>query len=218
MGIAFIISLALSLDGFGVGMAYGLKRIKIPFRSMGIIGLCTALAMGTSMFFGHILVPKITIISPRVLGAGILIAIGCYQLILAIKNSKLTEKAVPVMTAIACNQNTYKTLFSIKLRVFGLVIQVLQTPDTADLDGSGSISPQESILLGVALALDTFASGMGVTMAGVSLYVIGFVSIMQILMIWAGQILTGKLPSGVLEKVKFFPGAVLVFVGSLKMI
>lgn len=215
MGVALIIALALSVDGFGVGMAYGLKRIKITLTSMLIIAFCTALAMGISMMFGHWLVPRITFVSPRVLGAGVLIAIGCYQLIQAIKKSD-TQEAVPVTTTLA--QESYKTLLSIKLNLFGLVIQVLQTPDAADLDKSGTISPNESILLGIALALDTFASGMAVTMAGVSLYIIVLVAFLQIIMIWAGQLLTGRLSSEVLAKAKFLPGAVLVVIGSLKMI
>jgi putative sporulation protein YtaF len=147
----------------------------------------------------------------------VLIAIGCYQLIQAIKRSK-TEEAVPVMTTIAQETDSYKTLLSIKLNLFGLVIQVLQAPDAADLDKSGTISPNESILLGIALALDTFASGMAVTMAGVSLFIIGMVAFLQIVMIWTGQLLTGKLSSQVLAKAKFLPGAVLVVIGSLKMI
>jgi putative sporulation protein YtaF len=217
MGIALIIALALSVDGFGVGMSYGLKRIKIPLGSMCIIAFCTAAAMGISMLFGHLIAPRLTVISPRALGAAVLITIGCYQLLQALKRSK-AEKAVPVMTTMAQEPESYKTLFSIKLSLFGLVIQVLRTPDAADIDGSGTISPNESILLGIALALDTFASGMAVTMTGVSLYVIGLVALMQILMIWAGQVLTGKLPSEVLAKAKFLPGAVLVVIGSLKMI
>lgn len=218
MGAALIIALALSLDGFGVGMSYGWKRIKIPFASMSIIGFCTAFAMGISMYFGHILAPKLTLISPRVLGSGILIAIGCFQLLQAIKGRAAVGKAVPVIAQVSPDADSYQTLMTIKLNVFGLVIQVLKTPDAADLDGSGTISPKESILLGIALALDTFAAGMAATMTGISFYVIGLVAVVQILMIWAGQELTGKLPSAVLAKTKFLPGALLVVIGSLKII
>ncbi|NLI93584.1 MAG: sporulation membrane protein YtaF [Peptococcaceae bacterium] len=216
MGIALVIALALSLDGFGVGMAYGLKRIKIPLGSMAIIAFCSALAMATSMLFGQLIMPKLTFVSPKVLGAVILIVIGCYQLIQAFQARR--EEAVPAMASAVAREESYKTLLSIKLNLFGLVIQILKSPDAADIDGSGTISPNESILLGIALALDTFASGMAATMTGVTLYVILLVAIMQVLMICAGQILTGKLSSGFLKKAKFLPGAVLVLIGSLKMI
>lgn len=216
MGIAVIMALALSLDGFGVGMAYGLKKIKIQISSMCIIAFCTALAMGMSMLLGHLFFAELTFISPKILGAGVLIAIGGYQLIQVLRMPK--EKAVPAMTGVTAEPDSYKTLMSIKLNVFGLVIQVLKTPDVADMDRSGTISAGESILLGVALALDTFAAGMAATMTGVSYYIIGLVAVMQILMICAGQTLTGKLPSAVLEKVKFLPGLVLILIGSLKIV
>ena len=218
MGVALIIALALSLDGFGVGMAYGLNRIKIPFGSLTIIGLCTAMAMGISMMFGQILAVKLVIISPKVLGALTLMTVGCYQLYRAIKGPSETEKAVPAMTTAAVQPNDYQTLLSIKLNIFGLVIQVLKTPDVADLDGSGTISANESIILGTALALDSFAAGMAATMTGIPLYVIAFVAVMQILMIWTGQLLTGKLPLSVLSKVKVLPGIVLLLIGGLKLL
>ncbi len=218
MGVALIIALALSLDGFGVGMAYGLNRIKMSLGSLCIIGFCSALAMGTSMLFGQMLIFRLTVISPKVLGAVTLMAVGCYQLIRAIKSRTETEKAVPAMTTAVVEADAYQTLLSIKLNVFGLVIQVLKTPNVADLDGSGIISANESIVLGVALAMDSFAAGMAATMTGISLYVIGLVAIMQILMIWTGQILTGKLPLIVLDKVKFLPGVVLLLIGGLKLL
>jgi len=219
MGVALIIALALSLDGFGVGMSYGLNRIRMPLGSLGIIGFCTALAMGFSMLFGQMLTPMLKVISPGVLGAVVLIAVGCYQLIQAVRSGKREEKAVPVMTAVAAAEaDVCKTILSIRLNIFGLVIQVLKTPNAADLDGSGSISASESIILGIALALDTFAAGIAVIMTGVSLYVIGLVAMMQVLMIWAGQVLAGKISQTVVTKVKFLPGIVLVVIGILKLI
>lgn len=218
MGMALVIALALSLDGFGVGLAYGLKRIKIPLGSLCVIGFCTALAMGLSMYFGHLLAPRLSIISPRILGAAILVMIGGYQFVQAIKSESASQEAIPVMTTVAQELNSYRPLFSIKLSIFGLVIQVLHTPDVADMDGSGIISPNESLLLGMALSMDAFAAGMSATMTGISSYVVAFVAIMQVNMIWAGQVLTGKLPMKLLAKVKYLPGIVLVIIGLLKMI
>ncbi len=211
-----IIALALSLDGFGVGMAYGLNRIKIPFASAFIIALCTAMAMGISMMFGQILTAKLIIISPKILGAVTLMAVGGCQLFRTAKNRTGTENALPAMTSVAAPADDYQTLLSVN--VLGLVIQVLKTPHVADLDGSGTITANESIILGVALAMDSFAAGMAASMTGISFYVIAVVAFMQVLMIWAGQILTGKLPLSVLAKVKFLPGVVLLVIGGLKLI
>lgn len=220
MGVALIIALALSMDAFGVGMAYGLKRIKIPLVSMSIIAMCTALAMGTSMLFGQVLTNNLTVISPTIVGAGILIAIGLFQLVQAIRNRSVQEEALPVMSSTVYQQgsHSYKTLLKINLSMFGLVIQVLKTPDVADMDRSGTICPGESILLGAALALDAFASGMAVTMTGFPYYVIGLVAVMTAVMIWAGQMLVGKIPKDFLSKVEYLPGMVLITIGMLKIL
>ena len=219
MGVALIIALALSMDAFGVGMAYGLKRIRIPLVSMGIIALCTGLAMAISMLFGQLLTSYLTVISPAIVGAGILIAIGSFQLVQAIRNRNVQEEALPVMSSAVYQQesDSYKTLLKINLSMFGLVIQVLKTPDVADMDGSGTISPAESILLGAALALDAFASGMAVTMTGFPYYIIGLVAVMTALMIRSGQMLIGKIPCGFLSKAKYLPGIMLIAIGILKI-
>ncbi|RNC29671.1 MAG: manganese efflux pump MntP [Candidatus Dichloromethanomonas elyunquensis] len=214
MGIAFIIALALSLDGFGVGIAYGLKKIKIPLGSLIIIASCSAFAMGTSMLFGHLIMPKLTFISPKTFGAAVLIAIGFYQLLRAIRGQ---ETAAPAMAATVIKPDSYRTLLSLNLNVFGLVIQILKTPDAADVDRSGVINLTESLFLGIALAMDSFASGMAATMTGVKLYVIFWVALMQIIMIGAGQVFIGKLPSSLIDKAKYLPGLVLMVIGSLKI-
>jgi len=174
------------------------------------------------MLFGHLLVARLTVVSPKILGALTLMAIGVYQLVQAIKNRVSAEKAVPAMAAAIAEAkagtDAYTTLISIKLNIFGLVIQVLRTPHAADLDGSGTISVNESVILGLALALDTFAAGMAVTMTGIPLYVIGMVAVLQVLMIWTGQIFTGKLPAAALSKVKYLPGFVLIAIGALKLL
>jgi putative sporulation protein YtaF len=141
--------------------------------------------------------------------------IGSYQLIQTVRKSK--EEAVPVMATVAAEPKVYKTLMRIQLNVFGLVIQVLKTPDVADMDGSGTIRGGESILLGVALALDTFAAGMAATMTGVPHSVIGFVAVMQIIMIGAGQGVAGRLPLRITDKAKYIPGVVLLIIGLFKM-
>jgi putative sporulation protein YtaF len=217
MGIELFIAFALSLDGFGVGIAYGLNKIKMTSVSLVIIGLCTALARGISLLFGQLISPWLAVISPNVLGAAILMIIGSYQLIQAARKN-ITGKAVPVMTGAVGAEDTYITLICIKLKIFGLVIKVLKTPNAADLDGSGTINAKESVILGVALSLDAFAAGMAAAMTGISFYVIALVAILQILMLRTGQLLTGKLPSVILSKVKFLPGLLLIMIGGLKLI
>lgn len=219
MGIAMLMAVALSLDGFGVGLAYGLRRIRIPINSLVAIAMCTVLAMGISMLFGGWVTLWLKLIPARLLGALILLSLGIFQLGKAIWNRKeeVFPQAVPAMTAVH-PKPVLEPVFRFQLRFFGLVIQVLKSPDIADVDGSGVISLRESILLGCALAVDAFASGIGAAMAGMTFSIIGIVAITQMMMLRLGQEMAGKIPENWTNKAEYLPGAVLILVGLGKLI
>lgn len=219
MGIALLMAVALSLDGFGVGLAYGLRRIRIPMNSFIAIAMCTVLAMGISMLFGGWVTLWITLIPARLLGALILLSLGIFQLGKAIWNRKeeVFPQAVPAMVAVH-PKPVLEPVFRFQLRFFGLVIQVLRTPDIADVDGSGVISLRESFLLGCALALDAFASGIGAAMAGMTLWIIGIAAVTLIIMLRLGQLMAGKVPENWTNKAEYLPGTVLILVGLIKLI
>lgn len=219
MGVALLMAVALSLDGFGVGLAYGLRRIIIPLRSFVVIALCTVFAMGISMLFGSWVSLWLELIPARLLGAIIIIVLGVFQLAKALWNRgrEIFPQAVPAVAIVGASVQQ-KQVFKIQLRFFGLVIQVLKTPDLADIDGSGGISVRESLILGSALAMDAFASGIGAAMAGMTLSVIGIVALTQMFMLRFGQLMAGKIPQGWTDKAEFLPGIVLIMVGLGKLI
>ena len=219
MGIAMLMAVALSLDGFGVGLAYGLRRIRIPINSLVAIAMCTVLAMGISMLFGGWVTLWLKLIPARLLGALILLSLGIFQLGKAIWNRKedVFPQAIPAMTAVH-PKPVLEPVFRFQLRFFGLVIQVLKSPDIADVDGSGVISLRESFLLGCALAVDAFASGIGAAMAGMNLSIIGIVAITQMMMLRLGQEMAGRIPENWTKKAEYLPGAVLILVGLGKLI
>jgi len=219
MGVAMLMAVALSLDGFGVGLAYGLRRIRIPMSSLIAIALCTVVAMGTSMLFGSWVTLWLRFIPARLLGATILLTLGVFQLTKVIwsRNRGIFPQAVPAMAVVA-EKPILEPIFRFQLSFFGLVIQVLKTPDIADVDGSGGISLRESLLLGSALAMDAFASGIGAAMAGMTLSVIGVVALTQIMMLCLGQQMAGKIPESWTAKAEYLPGAVLILIGLGKLI
>ncbi|WP_088226447.1 sporulation membrane protein YtaF [Desulfosporosinus sp. FKB] len=219
MGVALLMAVALSLDGFGVGLAYGLRRIRIPFGSLIVIAMCTVLAMGISMLFGSIVKLWLTFFPARMLGALILLALGVFQLGRAIinRNHEQLPEAVPAIAVIE-EKPAAEPEFRFQLEFLGFVIQVLKTPQIADVDGSGGISLKESFLLGSALAMDAFASGIGAAMAGMTVSVIGVVALTQIFMLCLGQQMAGKVPENWISKAEFLPGTVLILVGLGKLI
>lgn len=221
MVIALLMAFALSLDGFGVGLAYGLRRIRLPFGSLAVIALCTVLAMGVSMLFGNGVVLWMKFIPAQLLGAIIILCLGTFQLIRTVFN--IDEKvpnnqAIPVIASLNQTAVNEQPVFRIQLPFLGLIVQVLRNPDLADIDGSGGISLRESMLLGCALAMDAFASGIGAALAGMTLSVIGIAALFLLAMIRLGQVLAGKIPEILINKAKLLPGMILILIGLGKLI
>ena len=48
-----ILSVALSIDGFGVGVSLGMRGMKIPFKSIVVISICSAISLGVAMLIGE---------------------------------------------------------------------------------------------------------------------------------------------------------------------
>jgi putative sporulation protein YtaF len=140
-GILF--ALALSLDGFGVGLSYGMRGIKIPFFPFVIICLSSAIAVSLSMFMGSLATKIIPPDFASTLGGVIMITVGVY-----ISNQNFILNIIP----------DYKS-YKIQLKNMGLVINILKEPAEADMDKSGIIDRKEAIVLGIALAMDAFGAG-----------------------------------------------------------
>ncbi|HWJ02495.1 MAG TPA: sporulation membrane protein YtaF [Verrucomicrobiae bacterium] len=213
-----VLMLALSLDGFGVGFAYGLRNIRIPFSSLLTVASCSMLAMGLSMFAGHGFDSLIQGFDTSAFGAVILTVVGIWQVAQGLRQKQETEEeeAVP---AISYNTSLQQDLlFKIYLKPMGLVIQVLRTPAVADMDGSGAINFREALVLGFALALDSFGAGFGAALTGFSLALIPGVALGQLLLVSLGRKIGKQLiPKQIGQRFTLVPGVVLILMGIFKL-
>lgn len=223
MGTAILLAIALSLDGFGVGLSYGLRRIRIPWTSMLMIAFCTILSMSSAVLFGGWFAPWVKFISPNILGALILLSLGIYQLLRALGKKDDSKKcheeaAIEVSTFGAAAE---APVVKYQFEFLGIIVQILRYPEQADLDGSGIITIKESALLGTALSIDALASGLAVGFStGIihSLPIILLVALTQILMLRLGQIVTGIVPRRILTRMEYLPGTLLILIGLGKLI
>src|SRR5699024_11873303 len=76
----FFLVIAVSLDGFGVGIAYGMRRIHVPIPALLIIMCCSGVIVLTSMTIGSMLTTFISVNTAKVIGGFILICIGLFCL------------------------------------------------------------------------------------------------------------------------------------------
>ncbi|QXE00619.1 sporulation membrane protein YtaF [Terribacillus sp. DMT04] len=158
-----LLIIAVSLDGFGVGVTYGMRRIRISLLALLIIMLCSGVTVLTSMSIGSLLTSFIPPDFAEVIGSMILISIGGFSLYNVLRSKKIDENVEEDL--IPKNKMENKE-WKIEIKKFGLFITVLKKPQMADLDRSGTISAKESLLLGIALALDAFGAGIGAAMIG----------------------------------------------------
>lgn len=197
-----LLGLAVSLDGFGVGIAYGLRNLKIPFTSLIIISLSSALAVLLSMFTGRMFACLFYPRAATLVGGLILVLVGIW----IIKQSLLNQKELD-------EQEEYRTSIS-------LFANLLKEPQGADLDQSGEISPGEAIILGLALAMDAFGAGFGAAMMGFNPFITSiFVGISKVLLVSSGFYLGNSYMARILgERASCLSGFVLILLGVLNLI
>ncbi|MCA0171615.1 sporulation membrane protein YtaF [Bacillus sp. RAR_GA_16] len=204
----FFLAFAVSVDGFGVGLTYGLRKMKIPFKSILIISICSAISMFIAMGFGSLLQLWISDIVAQRIGGGILIVLGVWVLYQMIRNNKDVEKTV-----------SERILLHYEIRSLGVVISILRKPTTADFDDSGTITGIEAIMLGAALSLDAFGAGIGASMVGFPpIETSLLIACMSSLFLLAG-LKFGNLTSNIkwMDKLSFLPGCLLIILGFMRM-
>jgi len=225
-----ILAFAVSLDGFGVGVMYGLRKIRIPLLSVGIISLWSGIIIYVSMQIGVLMASFLSPEAARRVGAAILIGIGIWALyqMRQQKTSEAAEAEGPAALAAeveaaareaAAAAQRMKEIVNIELKRFGLVIQILRTPSIADVDRSGNISASEATLLGLALSMDAFGAGIGAALIGYEPVLTA-----SVIALASGTFIATGLRVGLrfaekswMKKLSVLPGCVLILMGMMKM-
>ncbi|WP_052759583.1 sporulation membrane protein YtaF [Paenibacillus sp. DMB20] len=223
--------MALSLDGFGAGITYGLRRTKIPFLSVVIISLCSGIVLCISMQAGTLLQRIFSPSAASVIGAVILMVMGGWSLIQQIaarSNREAGDEAVrrPIRTETRKEAATKmvslakKEIFTLEIRKLGLVIQILRSPTQADMDDSGSISSWEAMWLGAALSLDAFGAGLGAAMLGFSPWVTSAVAALfsGLFLLLGMKVGFRAAANNGMRFISYLPAFLLFFMGIMKLL
>ncbi|MBC8079747.1 MAG: manganese efflux pump [Gorillibacterium sp.] len=231
-----ILAVAVSLDGFGVGAMYGLRKIHIPRLSIIIIAFCSGLVILLSMYIGAWLSAYISPSVAKDIGAVILIGIGVWTIFQMIIQKDVPESLEDAagIAGIAEMSNTVSqdnesidwvvkhkpAVFSLELKRMGLVIQILRTPSIADADRSGVISSSEAAMLGLALSLDAFGAGIGAALVGFSpFHTAGLIAVSSAIFISLGLNLGFRFANlNGLRRFSVLPGIILIVMGLMKLI
>ncbi|MFK2824632.1 sporulation membrane protein YtaF [Bacillus sp. B190/17] len=203
----FMLAAAVSLDSFSAGLAYGLKKLKLPVKSSIVLSLCSATALLAAMGAGHWLSRWFSGAAASRLGGVILISLGMWVLWQFFRGGQKH------------GQTEERPLIHLELKRLGVVIHIFKRPTAADLDQSGTITGLEALLLGCALSLDAFGAGIGAAMLGYpALLLASAVAVMNFLFVTSG-LACGRKFAGILwiQRVAFIPGILLIILGTLKI-
>ncbi len=196
-----LFSLALSVDGFGVGLSYGMQKIKIGRLSFLVICLSSAVAVTISMLIGNLAVFLLPSDRVQQFGAIMLIIVGSWLFI-----QNLTLNLFPS-----------KKVFEFKTPNLRIVVNILKEPEQADFDRSGVIDIREAFFLGFALAMDAFGAGFAAALSGFDPFITPvFVAAAKLILVSAG-LWIGKhyVVDKVKGKVTLIPGCIIIALGVL---
>ena len=156
---SFFLAITSSIDSFGIGITYGIKKTKIALLGKIILFIISLSITYSSILLGNITKQILSTILIKILGSIILISIGIYIILEALKK-----------------KDNYSNIFN--------------DPLCSDLDNSNTIDSKESLLLALALSLDSFCIGYGGSMNITNINLFPFlVSIFQILFLSIGSFL-----------------------------
>lgn len=206
-----LIAIAISIDSLSVGIAYGVKKIKVPFLSLIILDILSVTLLGLGFFAGNILIRLIPEIWTLVISSGILITMGIYLLTQGWINYKFPPENIISPTQIAV----------ISIESLGIAINVLRDPSRVDLDISGTIDTKEAVLLGIALAIDSLAVGVAVALSSIyiiifTLFLVGAINLIFLLtgITFGRKFVAHKFK----EKAAFIPGCILIILGLMRLL
>jgi putative sporulation protein YtaF len=172
--LAIFIAIAANLDNLGVGIAYGMQKIKISHMANTIIAVISFITTWLSAQIGKNISLYLSTDIASIIGVALLFSVGIWVLV------------QPVIAAIKMKQSI------MDLQLFGTRLyigpaEILNNPEKVDIDDSKDICPWEALLLGIALSINAIASGFDAGTTGLSpLLIATIVAIISFLTISMG--------------------------------
>lgn len=201
------LGIAVSFDALLAGVAYGVKKISLPFTSLLIVGVITAVCTAAAMIGAY---GASSLINPQIsvgIGAVLLLLIGIWSVFQEFLINRLTPKP--------CDEQP-----QLRIKFGRLIVNILADPEAVDIDHSRSISPSEAVLLGLALGLDNMVATFAASLLGVlPMYTPLVMAILQMGLIWGGLAFSSKLlPASMKERFPYLPGTLLIVLGVFRLV
>jgi len=150
---SFFLSISSNVDNFALGIAYGVKKIKIGLFSNLVIAVVSASGTYFSMAVGEIISRFLSANVASFLGSGVLVALGIWSIWDTLKTERQEKR----------NRSRKSSDNDLSYNTF------IEKPERADLDNSRTIDVKESITLAFALTINNLAGGIGAGISGLNI-------------------------------------------------
>ncbi len=191
----FLLCIAPNLDNMAIGLAYGARKINVPFKSNFAIAIFSGLATLLSAALGNVISNIMPSFIGNAIGGSIVSIMGAYTIYQYFHDKKQVN-----------HSHNIDELGIENLKA------IMEDPTIADKDFSGDISLKESILLGIALAVNCLGTGLGAGMVGINIFVLSLcVVVFSVITIWIGAFLGKRFASRFLGQNATLISGVLLF-------
>lgn len=151
---AFLFAISANLDNLTIGVAYGIKRIKIEPESNLIIACITAIGTFLSMSLGSLFTEIISTETANLIGSSILVFVGGLFIVEFIWKEFMKKR---VKAGSEVKQEKDKTWLK-------------KSMEEGDKDGSGNIDMREAVTLAFALTVNNIGLGIAGSITGLSVF------------------------------------------------
>ena len=149
LGMSISLGIICNLDNLGVGISYGLQKIRIPFPSNLLIAIMSAITTAFAMVMGTYLGRVFPF--ANLLGAILLIAIGLW-----------------ISFGSILQRNVFPLIYK-RSKALRFMIDILSNSAKADRNANGIICNKEAVILGISLSLNCLVTGIGAGLSGLSI-------------------------------------------------
>lgn len=197
---ALLFSLSSNLDNVVIGIAYGVKNIKIRILPNLIIAAITSIGTFLSMSVGKYIAKFLPNHIANFLGAAIIIILGAYFLIQSI---------------VKLINNTKSKELSLKD-----ITDMVEYAENSDLDKSGDINIKEALFVAFGLTFNNLGTGVAASITGVNItFTVTFTFLLSIFTIMLGEALGNHIFGKLLGKyAPLISGILLIILGIIEML
>jgi putative sporulation protein YtaF len=191
-----LIAFANNMDNISVRIAYSIRGIKITVEKNLWISIITFLFSAAACYFGETLSGYMNKKDAAIVSMVLLSVIGLWIIIEPCLKKKKSQKKAKVESS-------------------NIIINILEKPESADLNQSKDIDFKEATFLGIALSINNIGGSFSAGMIGLNSLLIGVLSaIISFAALWAGNYLTNILIKlGITEKANFVSAILLILIG-----